>query len=81
MQVMELQQTVEASPRWWTVRDVAEYRGVSVRTVYDMVARAKKMREEGEEGGIPFSKPRGTRLLRFKPEAVRAFFEDEEGEK
>lgn len=80
MQRVALQQqtAVEIPPRWWTVKDVAEYRQISVRTVYAMVARAKRLREQGEEGGIPFSQPHGTKHLRFKPAAIRAFFEGEE---
>ena len=63
--------------RWWTVEDVAEYRGVKTGTVYLWVRKAKALRAVGKEGGIPFSQPRGMRHLRFKPEAVRAFFEGE----
>lgn len=62
--------------RWWTAHDVASYCGLSVRSVYNMVRRAKDLRDRGEDGGIPFNKPRGTGYLRFKPEAVRAFFGD-----
>lgn len=65
-------------PRWWTTEDVAAYRGISVRTVYNMVRRAKEMKARGEEGGIPFSQPKGTKHLRFKPEAIMRFFEGEE---
>lgn len=64
--------------RWWTVRDVAEYRGVHPSTVRRWVGDAKKLRKTGEDGGIPFSQPRGTKYIRFKPEAVKRFFEDGE---
>lgn len=70
---------IQAQPsRWWTVRDVAEYRGVSESAIYTYVCRARRLRKEGKEGGIPFSQPRGTGALRFKPEAVKRFFEGEE---
>lgn len=77
--VMNMPAVVQTQPsRWWTVRDVAEYRSITERTVWRYVAQAKKLRKEGKEGGIPFSQPRGTGALRFKPEAVRRFFEGEE---
>jgi hypothetical protein len=63
-------------PRWWTVRDVAEYRGITERTVWRYVAQAKKLRKESREGGIPFSQPRGTGALRFKSESIKRFFDD-----
>jgi len=76
--VMNMPVTVQSPPRWWTVRDVAEYRGVVPWTVYNWVRIAKQLRKQGKEGGIPFSQPRGTRALRFRPEAVKRFFEGEE---
>lgn len=57
--------------RWWTTRDVAEYRGVSAVTVRRWVREAKQ-----NGGGIPFSQPQGSRHIRFGPEAVRAYFGD-----
>jgi hypothetical protein len=69
---------IAVATRWWTVADVAAYRGVSPRTIYNWVKRAKELLARGREGGIPFSQPRGTKHLRFKPEAVRAFFGDKE---
>lgn len=69
---------IAVAQRWWTVRDVAEYRGVSHRTVYNWVAKAKQLKARGNSGGIPFSQPRGTKHLRFKPEAIKAYFGDQE---
>jgi len=55
--------------RWWTVADVASFCDVSARTVYAWVANRST--------GIPFSRPRGTKKLRFKPEAIRQWFDGE----
>ena len=55
---------------------MAEYRGISEGSVYAYVRDARRLRSQGKEGGIPFSQPRGTGPLRFKPGAVRDFFED-----
>jgi hypothetical protein len=76
--VMNMPVTVQSPPRWWTVRDVAEYRGLSESAIYTYVCRARKLRKQGKEGGIPFTQPRGTGALRFRPEAVKRFFEGEQ---
>jgi hypothetical protein len=37
----ETMRTVEASSRWWTVRQLAEHYALSPRTIYDAIAKAE----------------------------------------
>jgi hypothetical protein len=69
-----------ALPQWWTVQDVAEYRQVSVTTVYSLVSKAKRLKQRGLPGGIPFSPPSMRGHIRFSPEAVRDYFGDTDSE-
>ena len=53
----------------WGIDEVAAFCGVKPRTVRAWVADVKR-------SGIPFSRPKGTRRLRFDATAVRAWAKD-----